>query len=103
MAAIEVKVCDRCGKVLEDYNEKIHNVGDWITARSYDLCEDCKEEFDIYKAKGKKIDEEMEELVKAYGFGKYSLRYQELKERMLEEDKKEPCKNWFKRMFIRKG
>ena len=73
MAAIEVKVCDRCGKILEDYDEKTHNVGDYITARSYDLCTECKEDFVIYKAKGQKILDELEELVKAYEFGKYTL------------------------------
>lgn len=102
MAAIEVKVCDRCGKVLEDYLEHKYHISDWKDAYSYDLCDDCKEVYKIYYNKREFILTELDELAEAYGFREFILKNKELKEHMLEKEKKNLGKNWFKRMFIRK-
>lgn len=63
----EYYICDRCKKELEE--------DDYICVCSniyfYDLCKDCKIDFDKYKSETKKLEQKYDEITKKYQFEKY--------------------------------
>lgn len=67
----EYYICDRCKKELNE--EDINNICDGITAYFYDLCEECKKEYDEFKKEYKILENKAEELKEKYKFGKYAF------------------------------
>ena len=62
----EYHICDRCKQVLE---ENINNAYDNL--RMYELCNECYKNFNKFKSKVKKLEDDYETLEKLYMFGKY--------------------------------
>lgn len=71
-------ICDRCKKELKDYSGK-NSVGDIYNACFYDLCEECKLDYEEYKSKVEDLNKTCEELSRKYKFGRYLFR-EELKD-----------------------
>lgn len=66
----EFYVCDRCGKTIENYSNE-NQFTDIRNAYFYDLCEDCKKDFEAYTTEVKTLDSQYDELAKKHRFGKY--------------------------------
>lgn len=65
----EYYICDRCKKELE--KDTRYEVGDFINAYSYDLCDNCYKEYEEYKSRVESLDKKVKEMTKLYRFGKY--------------------------------
>lgn len=70
---MQVLVCDACKKILEEKEAKW--IGDF--KRGYDLCEECKEKFNIIKDEYYKEDEELEKQRKEL-YDKYIEKLKEI-------------------------
>lgn len=65
----EYYICDRCKKEIS--KEERNNTCDGINAYLYDLCEECKKNYDDYKKEYSILESKADELSKKYKFGKY--------------------------------
>ena len=63
----EYHICDRCKKELSK-DDFIGICGDLYF---YDLCKECKKDYDEYKSKAEDIRKQWDELTKKYQFEKY--------------------------------
>lgn len=63
----EYYICDRCKKELQE-DDFIGVCGDMYF---YDLCKECKKDYDEYTEKIKKLEKKWNGITKEYQFGKY--------------------------------
>lgn len=66
----EYYICDRCKKEITEEDTR-YEVGDFINACNYDLCDDCYKAYEEYKSRVEDLDKEVKEMTKTYRFGKY--------------------------------
>lgn len=60
-------ICDRCKKELEE--NKINRV--YYQMWAYDLCDKCKELFDLFETKTNSLKNDWQDLEMEYKFGTY--------------------------------
>ena len=63
----EYHICDRCKK--EIHKDEINERFDY--GYHYELCDICKDNFDLFQLKVEKLKKKWEELEKEFMFGKY--------------------------------
>lgn len=64
----EVLICDRCKKEVNDLNDAYDSM------YCYELCEECKKDFDEYRKKTKSLEEKFTQLQEEYKFGKFLFK-----------------------------
>lgn len=66
----EYYICDRCKKEIgeDDFRGVCSNL------YFYDLCKNCKEDFDKYQSETKELEQKYDEIMKKYQFEKYLPR-----------------------------
>lgn len=72
----EYYICDRCKKELD--KDELKKIGDIYNAYTYELCEQCENDYYSYDIHMKAIYENAKALTEGHNFGKYM--YQEDKD-----------------------
>jgi len=67
----EFYACCRCKKELLDYKESKYRVCDGINHYFYDLCDDCRKEYETYTNEVTKYLDKIEQVTEKRRFGKY--------------------------------